>query len=168
MLLHITSCLNVTGLLCAASLCIMLLFQSLPAVAADGTGDEFLTGYIASILRPYQRGLYHWHSRNLPAWRQFASLPHLSSELAHWGIEYLGSKPLLWNGRPIGGVDMKSLEENNRAIDTRVKAGLEFGHPNPGQRRLRLMAEWYNGFGPHGQFYNNKVEYFGLGVSLGF
>ena len=36
------------------------------------------------------------------------------------------------------------------------------------QRRLRLMAEWYNGFDPHGQFYNNKVEYFGMGVSLGF
>lgn len=92
----------------------------------------------------------------------------LERKSAHWGIEYRGSKPLLWNGRPIGGVDMKSFEENNWAIDTSVKAGLEFGHPNPGQRRLRLMAEWYKGFDPHGQFYNNKVEYFGLGVSLGF
>lgn len=87
---------------------------------------------------------------------------------AHWGIEYRGSKPLLWNGRPIGGVDMKSLEEHDWELDTSVKVGLEFGHPNPGQRRLRLMAEWYKGFDPHGQFYNNKVEYFGLGVSLGF
>ena len=87
---------------------------------------------------------------------------------AHWGIEYRGSKPLVWNGRPIVGVDMKSFEEHNWSIDTSVKAGLEFGHPNPGQRRLRLMAEWYKGFDPHGQFYNNKVEYYGLGVSLGF
>ena len=87
---------------------------------------------------------------------------------AHWGIEYRDSKPLVWNGRPIVGVDMKNLEEHNWAFDTSVKAGLEFGHPNPGQRRLRLMAEWYKGFDPHGQFYLNKVEYYGLGVSLGF
>jgi hypothetical protein len=30
------------------------------------------------------------------------------------------------------------------------------------------MAEWYKGFDPHGQFYNNKVEYYGMGVALGF
>jgi hypothetical protein len=87
---------------------------------------------------------------------------------AHWGIEYHGTNPLLWNGRPIVGVDMKSFEEHNWDIDTSVKAGLEFGHPNPGQRRLRLMASWYKGFDPRGQFYINKVEYYGLEVSLGF
>ncbi len=87
---------------------------------------------------------------------------------AHWGIEYRGSTPLVWNGRPIAGVDMKNLEEHEWANDCSIKAGLEFGNPNPGQRRLRLMAEWYNGFDPHGQFYSNKVEYYGLGLSLGF
>ena len=86
----------------------------------------------------------------------------------HWGIEYHGSQTLFWNGRPIGGVDMKSLEEHEWNIDTSIKIGLEFGHPNPGQRRLRLMLEWYDGFDPYGQFYANEVEYFGLGVSLGF
>ena len=34
--------------------------------------------------------------------------------------------------------------------------------------RLRLMAEWYKGYNPHGQFYLNKVECYGMGVSLGF
>lgn len=87
---------------------------------------------------------------------------------AHWGIEYRGRKALLWNGRPLGGVDMKSLEEHDWSIDISVKAGLEFGHPDPGHRRLRLMAEWYKGFDPHGQFYVNKVEYYGVEVSLGF
>jgi hypothetical protein len=86
----------------------------------------------------------------------------------HWGVEYRGADPLLWNGRPIAGVDIKSLEEHDWAVDTSIKVGLEFGHPNPGQRRLRLMAEWYEGFDPHGQFYINKVDYFGLGLSLGF
>lgn len=92
----------------------------------------------------------------------------LKPAIAHWGIEYRGSEPLIWNGRPIGGVDVKSLEEHDWKNDTSVKAGLEFGHPNPGQRRLRLLAEWYQGFDPRGQFYVNKVEYYGLGIYLGF
>jgi len=56
MLMCMTTCLNVTGRLCAAALCLMLLFPSPPAVAADRAGDEFLAGYIASIL---ERDL-HW------------------------------------------------------------------------------------------------------------
>jgi len=116
------------------------------------------------------------YSREWRGWRVYGGgeyLVHkepddLKPMSAHWGIEYIGVKPLVWNGRPIGGVDMKSFEEHNWAIDTSIKAGLEFGHPNPGQRRLRLMAQWDKGFDPHGQFYNNKVEYYGMGVSLGF
>jgi len=86
----------------------------------------------------------------------------------HLGLEYRGKETLLWNGRPIGGIDLKSLEEHNWARDISVKLGLEFGHPNPGQRRLRLMAEWYQGYDPRGQFYHNKVQYLGLGTSLAF
>jgi hypothetical protein len=140
-------------------------------------GDEFLQ----SVNPPERVNLSYEaieiiYSREWQGWRVYGggeSLIHkepadLKPMSAHWGIEYYGIKPLVWNGRPIVGVDMKSFDEHNWAIDTSVKAGLEFGHPNPGQRRLRLMAEWYNGFDPSGQFYNNKVEYFGLGVSLGF
>jgi hypothetical protein len=56
MLMRMTTCLNVTGRLYAVFLCLMLLFPSPPAIAADRAGDEFLTGYIASIL---ERDL-HW------------------------------------------------------------------------------------------------------------
>ena len=116
------------------------------------------------------------YSREWREWRGYAGGEYLFHKepddllplSAHWGIEYRGDEPLLWNGRPIAGVDMKSLEEHDWNIDTSVKGGLEFGHPNPGQRRLRLLAEWYRGFDPHGQFYDNKVEYYGLGMSLGF
>jgi hypothetical protein len=140
-------------------------------------GDEFLQ----SVNPPERVNLSYEaieliYSREWRGWRVYGGGEYLIHKEpgdlkpmgAHWGIEYRGSKPLVWNGRPIGGVDMKSFEEHNWAIDTSVKAGLEFGHPNPGQRRLRLMAEWYKGFDPRGQFYNNKVEYYGLGVSLGF
>jgi len=140
-------------------------------------GDEFLQ----SVNPPDRVNLSYEaieliYSREWRGWRVYGGGEYLIHKepgdlkpmSAHWGIEYRGSKPLVWNGRPIGGVDMKSFEEHNWSIDTSVKAGLEFGHPNPGQRRLRLMVEWYKGFDPRGQFYNNKVEYYGMGVSLGF
>jgi hypothetical protein len=92
----------------------------------------------------------------------------LKPAIAHWGIEYSHARPLLFNGRPIAGVDMKSMQEHKWAVDVSAKAGLEFGHPGPGQRRVRIMAEWYKGFDPHGQFYKRKVEYYGLVLSLGF
>jgi hypothetical protein len=140
-------------------------------------GDEFLQG-----LNPPERVNLSYeaidliYSREWRGWRVYGGGEYLIHKepgnlkpmSAHWGIEYRGSKPLVWNGRPIAGVDMKSFEEHKWAINTSVKAGLEFGHPNPGQRRLRVMAEWYKGFDPRGQFYKNKVEYYGMGVSLGF
>jgi hypothetical protein len=140
-------------------------------------GDEFLQS-----LNPPERvnlsyeALDLIYSREWRGWRVYGGGEYLIHKepadlkpmSAHWGIEYRGSKPLVWSGRPIVGVDMKSFEEHNWAINTSIKAGLEFGHPNPGQRRLRLMAEWYKGFDPRGQFYKNKVEYYGMGVSLGF
>ena len=140
-------------------------------------GDEFLQ----SVNPPERVNLSYEaieliYSREWQGWRVYGGGEYLihkePSDLkpmsAHWGIEYRGSKPLVWNGRPVVGMDMKSFEEHSWVIDTSVKTGLEFGHPNPGQRRLRLMAEWYKGFDPHGQFYNNKIEYYGMGVSLGF
>jgi hypothetical protein len=92
----------------------------------------------------------------------------LKPMIGHWGGEYRFSQPLVFNGRPLAGIDMKSMQEHKWAVDISAKAGLEFGQPNPGKRRLRVMAEWYKGFDPRGQFYNRKVEYYGLGVSLGF
>jgi hypothetical protein len=140
-------------------------------------GDEFLlsTNPPERVNLSYE-AIELIYSREWRGWRVYGGgeyLMHnepadLKPMSAHWGIEYSSIKPIIFNGRPIIGVDMKSLEEHNWSIDTSVKAGLEFGHPNPGQRRLRVMAEWYKGFDPRGQFYINKVEYYGMGVSLGF
>lgn len=52
----------ITARLGTASLCLMLLSQSLPVIAANRGGDEFLTGYITSILERdmlWERDSYH-------------------------------------------------------------------------------------------------------------
>lgn len=140
-------------------------------------GDEFLQG----VNPPERINLSYEaveliYSREWNRWRGYGGGEYLvhrePSDLkpisAHWGIEYYGREIRVWNGRPVCGLDMKSFEEHNWDVDTSIKAGLEFGHPNPGQRRLRLMGQWYKGYDPRGQFYDNKVESYGLEVSLGF
>lgn len=125
------------------------------------------TNTIGSLL--YDLGNGQW---NIPDLRVLLEdiLPK-NTTVDHFEIEHnfkrIGQKTMLFNVRKIA-------EKKNDlliillAIDTSVKAGLEFGQPNMGQRRLRLMAEWYKGFSQHSQFYNNRVDYYGLGVSLGF
>ncbi|MBE0584617.1 MAG: DUF1207 domain-containing protein, partial [Desulfofustis sp.] len=87
----------------------------------------------------------------------------------HGELEYRGSLPLVLSARLVTGQGMNSLEEQDWTNDTRVKTDLESGQPNPGMRRLRLMAEQYQGGDPYGRFYSNKVEHYGIGgISLGF
>ncbi len=140
-------------------------------------GDEFLQSSNAPTrVNLSYEALEFTYSREWREWRLYGGGEYLSDQEPvdlkplgiHWGVEYRGSKPRIWSGRPIGGMDLKSLDEHDWSVDASIKAGIEFGHPNPGQRRLRLMAEWYRGYDPHGQFYVNKVEYYGLGVSLAF
>ncbi len=85
----------------------------------------------------------------------------------HGGLEYRGTRTV-WGGRPIGGLDLKSWQEHGWSLDASLKAGLEYGTPRPGNRRLRLMAEAYRGHAPYGQFYTDKIRYYGLGLYLGF
>jgi hypothetical protein len=140
-------------------------------------GDEFiLSGSAPTRVNLSYEALELIYSREWRGWRVYGGgeyLVHkepsdLKPAIAHWGIEYRHSKPLVFNGRPLAGIDMKSMQEHKWAVDISAKAGFEFGQPNPGKRRLRVMAEWYKGFDPRGQFYKRKVEYYGLGVSLGF
>jgi hypothetical protein len=92
----------------------------------------------------------------------------LKPAMAHFGIDGIGSRKFFTTGRFIAGVDFKSYEQHSWNIDTCVKFGLLFGPPYTGQRRFRLLAEWYRGYDPRGQFYMNRVSYYGLNLSLGF
>lgn len=140
-------------------------------------GDEFLlSGDAPKRINLSYEAIELLYSREWRGWRGYAGgeyLIHkdpadLKPASGHWGIEYRGGDPLFWNGRLVGGVDWKSFEQLAWAVDTSVKVGLEFGRPDPGHRRMRLMAEWFRGFDPRGQFYMNRANYYGLELSLGF
>ena len=86
----------------------------------------------------------------------------------HGGLEYHGKTMIAGFGRLVGGLDIKSWHQNDWNADTSLKFGVEFGRPDPGGRRFRIMAEGYKGHAPHGQFYDEKIAYGGIGLYLGF
>lgn len=70
--------------------------------------------------------------------------------------------------RPVVAVDVKHHEQNQWSTDLSARAGVEFDNLQVLGRKLQILAEYYNGFSPTGQFYQDKVEYFGIGAQYLF
>jgi hypothetical protein len=70
--------------------------------------------------------------------------------------------------RPIIAADVKNHEENDWRADVSARAGVEFDNLQVLGRKLQILAEYYNGYSPSGQFYKEKVEYYGLGAHFYF
>lgn len=119
---------------------------------------EYIYSYDFDRLRLYGGGEYMIH-------HEPGDLKPLS---AHGGIEYRGQNELWNNGRWLAAMDIKSWEQHDWTPDFSVAIGSEFGPTQPGRRRVRVMLEGYRGHNPHGQFYDSRIYYAGLGVYLGF
>lgn len=68
---------------------------------------------------------------------------------------------------PVVGVEVKVVEELGWQPSMRLIAGVELARAR-GQRGVHLLAEYYRGFFPYGQFYDQRVDHFGVGVHLEF
>lgn len=94
------------------------------------------------------------------------------SELKPWstqaGIEFRSPWRLGSSLRPIIAADVKNHEENDWRADVSARAGFEFDNLQVLGRKLQILAEYYNGYSPSGQFYKEKVEYYGLGAHFYF
>ncbi|MDP1667274.1 MAG: DUF1207 domain-containing protein [Methylobacter sp.] len=98
-------------------------------------------------------GLFHREPSELKIWS------------AQYGLEFRSPWRMeLASMRPVIAVDVKNHEENNWNYDVSARAGVEFENLQVLGRKLQILAEYYNGFSPSGQFYKEKVEYIGLGA----
>jgi len=70
--------------------------------------------------------------------------------------------------RPIVGVDVQMREQNEWSEDVVVKAGLQLDNVVTYGRTLQFLLEYSRGYSPAGQFFGNKVEYFGLGAHYNY
>lgn len=139
-------------------------------------GDEFLLRAQPQRINLSFESAELIYSRDWRPWRFYAGGEYLfhrePSDLkpaaAHGGVEFHGERPAWMKGRWVGAIDVKAWQEHDWSADVSVKLGLAFGTAHPGRRHLDVMLEGYKGYAPHGQFYEERISYAGLGVYLGF
>ena len=91
----------------------------------------------------------------------------LKQGTSEFGVE-LTSPWTLWGGkiRPVSYADFQANARSNWRVASSVMAGLQFENARIGDRKLQVLAEYFNGPSPNGQFYTQNTTWFGLGVHL--
>lgn len=84
------------------------------------------------------------------------------------GLEYRGAKEIIPYGVPVAGIDVKGFQELHWTPAYSLKAGLNFKNLGKTNRYILVLAEYYNGFIPYGQYYDYDMKSYGLGVYFGF
>ncbi|WP_333872956.1 DUF1207 domain-containing protein [Methylobacter sp.] len=102
-------------------------------------------------------GLFHKEPTALKVWSAQYGIEFRSP----WRIDFASM-------RPIVAADIKHYDENNWSTDVSARAGVEFENLQVLGRKLQILAEYYNGYSPSGQFYKEKIEYIGLGAHYHF
>jgi hypothetical protein len=140
-------------------------------------GDEFLLRYRPDRVNLSYESVQALGAMNFGKWRVYAGGEYffdrdpgtLRPAGAQAGIEYRGqTRRFMGPGSFVAGLDLKSYQENAWGTSGSLKAGYEFGLPDPGRRHLKIMLEGYKGFAPYGQFYQERVSYFGVGIYFNF
>lgn len=87
--------------------------------------------------------------------------------VAHAGAEVrVGA---LRGPRIVGAVDVKSSEQQEWEPAWSARAGVEIArwrHPEHPPRLFAVLAEFYRGPSPYGQFFREDIQYFGIGLSF--
>jgi hypothetical protein len=114
-----------------------------PSVRIYGGG-----GYLIHVEPVLKRGKLQWGFEFRP--------PDRPSPILRSMIENLQLVPL-------AAVDFKNYEQQGWNLNVNVVAGVELYRPG-GTRRLRLLLSYYHGRNPYGQFFDQKIEMFGIGM----
>ncbi|UCF94493.1 MAG: DUF1207 domain-containing protein [Desulfobacterales bacterium] len=91
------------------------------------------------------------------------------SDLKAWstqaGLEFR-SPVTWWEGsfRSVAAVDIQNRQESDWDTEWSLRAGLQFENQEVLSRKLQILCEYYHGKSPNGQFYEQTIEYFGLGL----
>jgi hypothetical protein len=95
--------------------------------------------------------------------------PAIGRGTSQWGIE-LTSPRTYWDGRlrPVAYADFQANERANWTIARSLMAGLQLENARIGDRQIQLLAEYFAGPSPDGQFYTQKVEWIGVGIHFYF
>jgi hypothetical protein len=116
--------------------------------------DTILSYELPLGLRTYAGGGFMFHKE--------------PEDLDPWSLQYgleLRSPLILWNTlRPVAALDVQNRQESGWDFDLSLRAGVQLEGPDFWSRRMQILFEYYNGRSPNGQFYENGIEYYGLGL----
>ena len=70
--------------------------------------------------------------------------------------------------RPLIAADFQFREEADWQLNLSVRAGVELGDPNRLNNRLQLLIEYFDGNSPNGQFFDQRLQYIGIGLHYYF
>jgi hypothetical protein len=89
-----------------------------------------------------------------------------------WSVQYGVELTSPWPARtsrwrPIAGANFEQRQENGWSLDTSVRAGIQIDGVLL-TRNLQFLLEYFNGHSPNGQFYKDRIEYFGIGTHFHF
>lgn len=99
----------------------------------------------------------------------FRQPENLGRATTQWGVELTSTRTFLGGRvRPVAYADFQGNERTNWAIGRSVLAGVQFENARIGDRQIQLLAEYYVGPSPDGQFYVQRSSWYGIGVHLYF
>lgn len=120
--------------------------------------DAKVSYELSSWLRVYGGGGYLVHRD-----------PAIGRGTSQWGIEVTSSRTFFEGRlRPVAYADFQANERSNWNVGRSLMAGFQFENARIGDRQLQILAEYFAGPSPDGQFYRQKVEWFGMGIHLYF
>lgn len=70
--------------------------------------------------------------------------------------------------RPVAAVDIQNRQESGWDTDLSIRCGVQLSNPNLATRKLAVLVEYYSGHSPNGQFFDQTIEYIGIGIHLFF
>ena len=123
---------------------------------------DLLLSQDAGPLRYYAGGEFFFrrHPQSLER-----SLAHVGAELRQTGGTIgLGR---IGNLRLVAATDVKASQEQDWKPGWSVRAGFEVGRPADDRgtgRHWRVLYEWYRGPSPYGQFFVERLSYYGVGM----
>jgi hypothetical protein len=86
-----------------------------------------------------------------------------------WGLEVTSPTTFLGGGvRPVAYADFQCNERTNWTVGRSIRAGIQFENARIGDRQIQLLGEYYEGPSPDGQFYGQRVGWYGIGLHLYF
>lgn len=92
--------------------------------------------------------------------------------LKPWSTQFGAEFKSPWPGdssrwRPVAAVDMQHRQENGWHTDFSARAGIQWDGVLAG-RNFQLLLEYFRGHSPNGQFYQQKIDYLGVGTHFHF